>query len=80
MGTHIIWRNPSPPRKRAIRISRIVSNHIAVLYEVITPKGYKRLFQVYLSHAGDAAHLPAVSAAAMAPASPRSSSLVSARW
>lgn len=56
MGTHIIWRNPSPPRKRAIQVSRVSRNPVAVFYQVAAPSGFKRLFQlIRTSGANDAA-------------------------
>ena len=79
MGTHIIWRNPSPPRKRELLVSRVARNHAAAVYQVITSAGSKRLFQ--LLHSGTTAEPAAavVSEAATAMAS-AGAGLVSARW
>jgi len=79
MGTHIIWRNPSPPRKREILVSRVARNHAAAVYEVITPAGSKRLFQLFRNGTTAAAAAVAVSEAATATAS-LGAGLVSARW
>jgi hypothetical protein len=79
-GTHIIWRNPSPPRKREILVSRVARNHAAAVYQVITPAGSKRLFQLFRSGTTTAAAAAAaVREAATAMASP-GAGLVSARW
>ena len=79
MGTHIIWRNPSPPRKREILVSRVAWNHAAAVYQVITPAGSKRLFQLFRRGTTAAAAAAAVSEAATAMAS-AGAGLVSARW
>jgi len=79
MGTHIIWLNPSPPRKREILVSRVARNHAAAVYQVITPTGSKRLFQLFRRGTTAAAAATAVSEAATAMASP-GAGLVSARW
>lgn len=56
MGTHIIWRNPSPPRKRAIQVSRVTRNQPAAVYQAVTPRGFKCLFQLIRANgASDAA-------------------------
>jgi len=79
MGTHIIWRNPSPPRKRAIHVSRIAGNHVAAAYQAEIPDGFKRLFQVVRGKpVALAATASAVKVAAAQP-SP-GTRLVSARW
>ena len=46
MGTHIIWRNPSPPRKRELQVSRITRNEGGAVYQAAAPSGFKRLFQL----------------------------------
>jgi len=79
MGTHIIWRNPSPPRKREILVSRVAWNHTAAVYQMITPAGSKRLFQLLHSGTTAAEAAAAVSEAATAMASPVAG-LASARW
>ena len=79
MGTHIVWRNPSPPRKRELLVSRVARNHAAAVYQVITPAGSKRLFQLLRSGTTAAAAAAVVGEAATAMASP-GAGLVSARW
>ena len=54
MGTHIIWRNPSLPRKREIQISRVMRNHTAAVYQAATAGGLKRLFQLFRKNAAAA--------------------------
>ena len=75
MGTHIIWRNPSPPRKRGFQVSRVTRNQTAAVYQAVTSSGFQRLFQLFGSRTTGA---PARETA-VATASPRAS-LVAARW
>ena len=78
MGTHIIWRNPSPPRKTELLVSPVAWNHAATVYQVITPAGSKRLLQVFRRGTMAAAAAASVSEAATAVAS-AGAGLVSAR-
>jgi len=78
MGTHIIWRNPSPPLKRSVQVSRVTRNQTAAVYQAVTSGGFKCLFQLFRSHATGAT-AAAVRETAVAAASPRAS-LVAARW
>jgi len=75
MGTHIIWRNPSPPRERGFQVSRVTRNPTAAVYQAVTSSGFQRLFQLFRSHTTGAT----ASETAVATASPRAS-LVAARW
>jgi len=79
MGTHIIWRNPSPPRKRGFQVSRVTRNQTAAVYQAVTSSGFQRLFQLFRSHTNGAAAAATASETAVATASPRAS-LVAARW
>ena len=38
MGTHIIWRNPSPPAKVAFQLRRVAGNERATVYRVASPQ------------------------------------------
>ncbi|MGC2323693.1 MAG: hypothetical protein WA463_13780 [Terriglobales bacterium] len=37
MGTHIIWRNPSPPRKVEFKLRRVAAGPRATVYRVANP-------------------------------------------
>ena len=45
MGTHIIWRNPSPPSKKQFKLRRVAGNGAASLYQVAGPS-YQRPFEL----------------------------------
>ena len=45
MGTHIIWRNPSPPPKKQFKLRRVAGNGAATLYEVAGPS-YQHPFEL----------------------------------
>ena len=79
MGTHIIWRNPSPPCKRGFHVSRVTQNSTAAVYQAATSGGSNRLFQLFRSHTTGAAAEATAGETAVATASPRAS-LVAARW
>jgi len=34
MGTHIVWRNPSPPRRVEFKLRRVAANQRAIVYQV----------------------------------------------
>ena len=78
MGTHIIWRNPSPPRKRGLQVSRITRNQGGAVYQAAAPTGFKRLFQVMRPQAAAAA-IASETRIAMAAVMP-GAELVLARW
>ena len=79
MGTHIIWRNPSPPSKRELQVSRITRNPIGAVYEAAAASGFKRLFQVMRGKQAGAATIAAETKIAMAALMP-GAELVLARW
>ena len=79
MGTHIIWRNPFPPRKRGLQVSRITRNPVGAVYQAAAPSGFKRLFQVMRGQQVAAASIAAQTRAAMAAVMP-GAELVLARW
>jgi len=78
MGTHIIWRNPSPPRKRSVQVSRITQNYAGAVYQAAGPSGFKLLLQVVRGKQ-TVGVLAAEGNPAMA-AVLRGAGLVSARW
>ena len=79
MGTHIIWRNPSPPRKSEIQVSRIVGNEVAIVYQADGPSGLKHLFELVHTNSGSIAKaLSSSKSAAQAPLP--GTILVSAPW
>jgi len=45
MGTHIIWRNPSPPSKKQFKLRRVDGNGAATLYQVAS-SSYQLPFEV----------------------------------
>jgi len=45
MGTHIIWRNPSPPSKKQFKVRRVDGNGAATFYQVASPS-YQRPFEL----------------------------------
>lgn len=83
MGTHIIWRNPSPPRKREMQVSRITRNQFGAVYQAAAASGFRRLFEVrrgkWAVAAVAAATTTTATTTAMAAALP-GAELVSARW
>ena len=79
MGTHIIWRNPSPPCKRGFQVSRVTRNPTAAVYQAFSCSGFKHVLQLFRSHTTSAAAATTASETAVATASPRAS-LGAARW
>jgi len=79
MGTHIIWRNPSPPRKRGLQVARITRNQIGAIYQAAAPSGFNRLFQVIRAKQAAPPIIAARTSAAMAAVMP-GARLVLARW
>jgi len=45
MGTHIIWRNPSPPPKVEFILRRVAGNERASVYQVASPN-YQHPFEL----------------------------------
>ena len=45
MGTHIIWRNPSPPAKVEFKLRRLAGNEFATVYQVASPN-YRHPFEL----------------------------------
>ncbi|MFZ3210201.1 MAG: hypothetical protein WA188_01685 [Terriglobales bacterium] len=45
MGTHIIWRNPSPPSKQQFKLRRVDGNGATTVYQVASPS-YKLPFEL----------------------------------
>ena len=78
MGTHIIWRNPSPPRKRELQVSRITRNEGGAVYQAAAASGFKRLFQ--LVGARDVRAVIAAEARTAVAAVMPGAELVLARW
>jgi len=74
MGTHIIWRNPSPPRRAGFKLRRVAGNERTTTYQV-SGRIYQRPFQLLRGNAGLAPGRT-VGARLVAPAS----ELVLARW
>lgn len=48
MGTHIIWRNPSPPPKMEFKLLRVAGNSRATVYQVASPN-YRHPFELIRS-------------------------------
>jgi hypothetical protein len=78
MGTHIIWRNPSPPRKVEFKLRRVASNQGASVYQVASPN-YRHPFELIRGSAFRIAKVGAKRKAETAP-TPPGAELVSARW
>jgi hypothetical protein len=76
MGTHIIWRNPSPPRKREFKLSRVAGNGTATTYQVAIPSGYRHPFELVRTTVGWAGRRAANQQVEVSPGA----QLVSARW
>ena len=74
MGTHIIWRNPSPPRRAEFKLRRLADNERMSIYQV-AGSNYQRPFE--LLHRGT--RLADRRKAAVPLISP-GSELVLARW
>ena len=74
MGTHIIWRNPSPPRKVEFKLRRVVAGPHATVYRVASPN-YRHPFELVrrMTSAG------AISRPKAQPTMP-GAELVMARW
>jgi len=45
MGTHIIWRNPSPPRKVEFKLQRLLVSPYVCVYRVASPN-YQHPFEL----------------------------------
>jgi hypothetical protein len=71
MGTHIIWRNPSPPRKVEFQLRRVASNQITAVYRVASPN-YKHPFELIRKNA--------LWTARVTGQAPQGAELVLARW
>ena len=76
MGTHIIWRNPSPPQKREFKLRRAGGNDRLTFYQAVGPR-YRNAFELV--------HWPGCSTilstkTADAIATPFGGELVLARW
>jgi len=74
MGTHIIWRNPSPPRRVEFKLRRLGGNELISIYQV-AGSNYQRPFE--LLHGSK--RLATQRRAKAAPLPP-GAELVSARW
>jgi len=74
MGTHIIWRNPSPPRKVELRVRRLAGGPRAIVYQVASPN-YRHPFELIRREASAGA----ISRTRVEQVSP-GAELVMARW
>ncbi len=75
MGTHIIWRNPSPPSKQQFKLRRVDGDGVATLYHVASPN-YQRPFELIRRTAARAGRRAAHQQVEVSPGA----ELVSARW
>jgi len=75
MGTHIIWRNPSPPSKKQFKLRRVEGNGFATLYQVASPS-YQRPFELIRRTAVWTRRMAANQQVEVSPGA----ELVSARW
>ena len=75
MGTHIIWRNPSPPSKKQFKLRRVDGNGAATLYQVASPS-YQLPFELIRTPVTWAARRAANTQVDVSPGA----ELVSARW
>jgi len=75
MGTHIIWRNPSPPSKKEFKLRRVDGNGIATLYQMAGPSG-QRPFELIGTPVVWAGRIAANKKSEVSPGA----ELVSARW
>ncbi|HYN14544.1 MAG TPA: hypothetical protein VES66_01995 [Terriglobales bacterium] len=78
MGTHIIWRNPSPPPKKQFKLRRVAGSGPATVYQVASPS-YQRPFELIRTAVVRAGRMAARKKAETSLASP-GAELVSARW
>lgn len=78
MGTHIIWRNPSPPSKKQFKLRRVAGNAAATLYYVAGPS-YQHPFELIRTAVIWAGRRAARGGAETSLAAP-GADLVSARW
>lgn len=76
MGTHIIWRNPSPPRKREFKLRRLTGNERATLYHVSGSR-YQHAFELVRKPAWPTSVARKTAAGV---AAPFGAELVLARW
>jgi len=74
MGTHIIWRNPSPPRRAESKLCRLAGNERTAIYQV-AGRNYVRPFELLRRTA-----MPASRKKVEAPSVAAASELVLARW
>jgi hypothetical protein len=75
MGTHIIWRNPSPPSKKQFKLRRVHGNEIAALYQVAS-SSYQLPFELIRRAAVWTSRMAANQQVEVSPGA----KLVSARW
>jgi hypothetical protein len=75
MGTHIIWRNPSPPSKQQFKLRRMDGNGVATWYQAASPN-YQRPFELIRTPAVWAGRRAAHQQVEVSPGA----ELVSARW
>ena len=73
MGTHIVWRNPSPPRRAEFKLCRLAGNERMAIYQV-AGRNYLRPFELLRRTCTPATRKKV--GASIAPAS----ELVLARW
>jgi hypothetical protein len=78
MGTHIIWRNPSPPRKVEFKLRRVAGNQVASVYQVASPN-YRHPFELIRGSAVWIAKVAATRKAGTG-STPPGAELVSAWW
>jgi len=75
MGTHIIWRNPSPPSKKQFKLRRVDGNGFATMYQVAS-SSCQRPFELIRRTAAWAGRRAANQQVEVSPGA----ELVSARW
>jgi len=75
MGTHIIWRNPSPPSKKQFKLRRVDGNGAATLYQVAS-SSYQLPFELIRGTATWTRRTAANQQVEVCPGA----ELVSARW
>jgi hypothetical protein len=76
MGTHIIWRNPFPPRKGEFKLRRVAGDERATSYQVASPRNQQPFELVH----GVPRPTKAVRKKAEPVAAPFGAELVLARW
>jgi len=75
MGTHIIWRNPSPPLKKQFKLRRVPGSGPATVYQVSSPS-YQHPFELIRTAVAWAGRMAARKPVQVSPGA----ELVSARW